>query len=81
MSKVERKVYGSSPPSAVTRGAGPDGNAAGSSEVWVGGATYVGPEDVVGEAVYAGGGSLEGTVKAFIPGLSGRLVGPEGLGL
>ena len=78
VSKVDRKVYGSSPPSAVTMGAGPDGKAAGSSEDCVGGGMNVGPEEAVGEAVYAGGGSLEGTVKAFMPGLSGRLVGPEG---
>jgi hypothetical protein len=35
----------------------------------------VGPDAVVGEAVYAGGGSFDGTVKAFMPALSGRLVG------
>ena len=29
--------------------------------------------------MYAGGGSFEGTVNAFIPGRSGRLVGGEGL--
>lgn len=28
----------------------------------------------VGEVVYAGGGSLEGVVNAFMPALSGRLV-------
>jgi hypothetical protein len=28
---------------------------------------------------YAGGGSFDGTVKAFIPGRSGRLVAGEGL--
>lgn len=39
---------------------------------------YAGPEVVVGTVVYAGGGSFDGTVKAFIPGLSGLLVGPEG---
>lgn len=38
----------------------------------------VGPDAAVGEAVYAGGGSLEGTVKAFMPGRSGRLVGGDG---
>jgi len=32
----------------------------------------------VGDGVYAGGGSLEGTVKAFIPGRSGRRVAGEG---
>jgi hypothetical protein len=30
----------------------------------------VGPEAVVGDGVYAGGGSFEGTVKAFMPGRS-----------
>lgn len=43
-----------------------------------GAAVKVGPEAVVGEAVYAGGGSFDGTVKAFIPGRSGRLVAGEG---
>jgi hypothetical protein len=38
----------------------------------------VGPDAAVGEAVYAGGGSLEGTVKAFMPGRFGRLVGGDG---
>lgn len=33
----------------------------------------------MGEGVYAGGGSLDGTVKAFIPGRSGRLVAGAGL--
>jgi hypothetical protein len=32
----------------------------------------VGPEALVGEGVYAGGGSLDGTVKAFMPGRSVR---------
>ena len=32
----------------------------------------------MGDGVYAGGGSLEGTVKASMPGLSGRLVAGEG---
>ena len=41
----------------------------------------VGPDAAVGEAVYAGGGSFEGTVKAFMPGLSGRLVGTIGLAM
>lgn len=31
-----------------------------------------------GDGVYAGGGSFEGTVKAFMPGRSGRLVAGEG---
>lgn len=38
------------------------------------GALNNGPEAAVGDAVYAGGGSFDGTVNAFIPGLSGRLV-------
>lgn len=50
-----------------------------SSEAWiVGGTTSVGPVVVVGLSVYAGGGSLEGTVNAFMPGLSGRRVAGEG---
>jgi hypothetical protein len=32
-----------------------------------------------GEGVYAGGGSFEGTVKAFMPGRLGRLVAGDGL--
>ena len=39
----------------------------------------VGPDANVGDAVYAGGGSFEGTVKAFMPGRSGRRVAGEGL--
>jgi hypothetical protein len=38
----------------------------------------VGPDAAVGEGVYAGGGSLDGTVKAFIPGRSGRRVAGDG---
>ena len=38
-----------------------------------------GPVAAVGEGVYAGGGSFEGTVKAFIPGRSGLRVAGEGL--
>lgn len=38
----------------------------------------VGPEAAFGDGVYAGGGSFEGTVNAFIPGRSGRLVAGEG---
>ena len=41
-------------------------------------ADRVGPEAAFGEGVYAGGGSFEGTVNAFIPGRSGRLVAGEG---
>jgi hypothetical protein len=39
----------------------------------------VGPDAVAGDGVYAGGGSFEGTVNAFMPGRSGRLVGGEGV--
>lgn len=42
------------------------------------GAPRVGPDAAVGEGVYAGGGSLEGTVNAFMPGRSGRLVAGDG---
>jgi hypothetical protein len=38
----------------------------------------VGPDAAVGEGVYAGGGSFDGTVKAFIPGRSGRRVAGDG---
>lgn len=38
----------------------------------------VGPDAEVGDGVYAGGGSLDGTVNAFIPGRSGRRVAGEG---
>jgi hypothetical protein len=38
----------------------------------------MGPEAAVGDGVYAGGGSFEGTVKAFMPGRSGRLVAGDG---
>ena len=41
-------------------------------------APSVGPEAAFGEGVYAGGGSFEGTVNAFMPGRSGRLVAGEG---
>lgn len=57
--------------SAAGSGAG-----AASSEIWE---SSVGPDWTVGDGVYAGGGSFEGTVKAFMPGLSGRLVAGEGL--
>lgn len=59
-----------------------DGAGAASSEIWL---SSVGPDCTVGEGVYAGGGSFEGTVNAFIPGRSGRLVAgawlAKGLGL
>ena len=37
------------------------------------------PVAAVGDGVYAGGGSFEGTVKAFMPGRSGRRVAGDGL--
>jgi len=53
--------------------------------VYAGAAESVGPDAAVGVGSYAGGGSFDGTVKAFMPGLSGRLVGGlgfvRGLGL
>jgi len=57
----------------VVAGAGCSG--AGSSEIWV---ARFGPDAAVGDGVYAGGGSLDGTVKAFIPGRSGRRVAGDG---
>lgn len=47
------------------------GAGAANSGIWF---SSVGPDCTVGEGVYAGGGSFEGTVKAFMPGRSGRLV-------
>ncbi len=38
----------------------------------------LGPDPAVGDGVYAGGGSFDGTVKAFMPGRSGRLVAGDG---
>lgn len=86
MSNVERKEYGDSAPGVAGAGAGAgvdvvagvydgDGGAASS----IGPADRVGPDAPVGDGVYAGGGSFEGTVKAFIPGRSGRLVAGDGL--
>jgi hypothetical protein len=43
--------------------------------VVAGGAIYVVSVETLGDGVYAGGGSFDGTVNAFIPGLSGLLVG------
>lgn len=37
------------------------------------------PVTAVGDGEYAGGGAFEGTVKAFIPGRSGRRVAGDGL--
>ena len=78
VSKVARKEYGSSPPRVAEDGLDPVAGAAsgtGSSEIWV---ARFGPDAAVGDGVYAGGGSLEGTVKAFMPGRSGRRVAGEG---
>lgn len=44
-----------------------------------GAAPRVGPDAEVGDGVYAGGGSFEGTVKAFMPGRFGRRVAGDGL--
>ena len=52
-----------------------EGFAAGSEGV----APRVGPDAEVGDGVYAGGGSFDGTVKAFMPGRSGRRVAGDGL--
>jgi hypothetical protein len=68
-------VVGGAGASAAGGGEGELGNSSSYAGA-VGGS--VGPDAAVGEAVYAGGGSLEGTVKAFMPGRSGRLVGGDG---
>ena len=39
----------------------------------------IGPVAAVGDGEYAGGGAFEGTVKAFMPGRSGRRVAVDGL--
>ncbi len=79
VSKVARNEYGSSPRRVAEEGrddvAGAAASGTGSSEIWV---ARVGPDAVVGEGVHAGGGSLDGTVKAFIPGRSGRRVAGDG---
>ena len=76
MSKVPRKEYGSSPLLVVGAGvAASSGVGAASPAIRF---STVGPDWAVGEGVYAGGGSFEGTVNAFIPGLSGRLVAGDG---
>lgn len=76
---MARNEYGSSPPRVAEEGlddvAGVAASGTGSSEIWV---ARVGPDAAVGDGVYAGGGSFEGTVKAFIPGRSGRRVGGDG---
>jgi hypothetical protein len=71
VSNVPRKVYGSSPPVDVV----PAGAAFSVVDGWK---VTDEPGVVVGAGVYAGGGSLEGTVKAFIPGRSGRRVAGDG---
>jgi hypothetical protein len=77
VSKVPRNEYGSSPPVDVVVGAWA---AAGAGAVEDPASSDVkdGPDADVGDGVYAGGGSLEGTVNAFIPGRSGRRVAGEG---
>jgi hypothetical protein len=79
VSKVARNEYGSSPPRVAEAGlddvAGAAASGIGNSEIWV---ARVGPDAAVGDRVYAGGGSFEGTVKAFIPGRSGRRVAGDG---
>lgn len=84
VSKVVRNEYGSSLPAAIVEGAGASAGA-GEADVDGDSISYagafegrVGPDAGVGSAVYAGGGSFEGTVKAFIPARSGRLVGGVG---
>jgi hypothetical protein len=56
-----------------------DGDGGVSSSDGAAAGARVGPDAAVGDAVYAGGGSFEGTVNAFIPGRSGRLVAGDGL--
>ncbi len=71
VSKVVRKVYGSSSCRAeLVEGAGDEARAAAAFPVYAGAGLRVGPDVAVGEGVYAGGGSLEGTVNAFMPGRS-----------
>lgn len=90
MSKVARKEYGSSlalfvcvrtgaGAFAVAGVAGVAGAVTALPESSTGNVVIIGPVAAVGDGVYAGGGSLDGTVKAFIPGRSGRLVAGDGL--
>lgn len=67
VSKVARKAYLSSVPDALV--------AAG---VFVGKFAKDGAGASTGDGEYAGGGSLDETVNAFMPGLSGRRVAGEG---
>ena len=67
VSKVARKAYLSSVPDALV-----------AVEVFVGRSAKDGPVGLTGDGEYAGGGSFDGTVKAFMPGLSGRRVAGEG---
>ena len=84
VSKTVRKEYGSSPRATAVEDLGVSVAASGLVDDVGGSSSYtgavggsVGPDAAVGEAVYAGGGSFEGTVNAFMPGRSGRLVGGE----
>lgn len=70
VSKVDRKAYGSSL-LAVALSDVPFGC---DLSCPVG---RMGPESAVGDGVYAGGGSFDGTVNAFMPGRSGRRVAGE----
>lgn len=84
VSKVVRNEYGSSLPAPTVEGTGASAGAGGADvdgdSILYAGAFEgsVGPDAGVGSAEYAGGGSFEGTVNAFIPGRSGRLVGAVG---
>jgi len=78
VSKVARKEYGSSRPFVAgedLEDAAGVASGTGSSEICV---AKVWPDAAVGDGVYAGGGSFDGTVKAFMPGRSGRRVAGEG---
>lgn len=68
VSKVARNAYLSSAPDELAFAAG----------VAVGRFTNDGAETSTGDGEYAGGGSFDGTVNAFMPGLSGRLVAGDG---
>lgn len=76
VSKVLRNEYGSSPLPDVVEAWAAAG--AGAREDPASSDVRVGPDAEVGDGVYAGGGSLDGTVNAFIPGRSGRRVAGEG---
>lgn len=78
VSKVPRNEYGSSPPVILGGAATGAGACADDPESSEGRDAKVGPDAEFGASVYAGGGSLEGTVKAFMPTRSGRRVAGEG---